>query len=89
MVSFGLGALSDVVMTDRMEDSMQRRAHLPVSDLALGSGKAQGPRPPQRGQLPAPKPAHRDLRPPRALPNLDRSRPAVNIPQRRRMGVQR
>ncbi|WP_437806879.1 hypothetical protein [Sorangium sp. So ce1078] len=68
---------------------MQRRAHLPVSDLALGSAKTQDPRPPQKGQLPAPKPAHRDLRQPRALPNLERSRPAVNIPQRRRMGVQR
>ncbi|AUX34508.1 hypothetical protein SOCE836_066820 [Sorangium cellulosum] len=70
-----------------MEDSMQRRAHLPVSDLALGSAKSPDQRPAQRGQLPAQKPAHRDPRPPRALPNLDRSRPAVNIPQRRRMGV--
>lgn len=63
---------------------MQRRAHLPVSDLALGSAKSPDQRPAQRGQLPAQKPAHRDPRPPRALPNLDRSRPAVNIPQRRR-----
>ncbi len=68
---------------------MQRRAHLPVSDLALGSAKTPDPRPPQRGQPPAPKPAHRDIRPPRALPSQDRARPAVNIPQRRRMGVQR
>ncbi|KYF61800.1 hypothetical protein BE04_34325 [Sorangium cellulosum] len=66
---------------------MQRRAHLPISDLALGSAKSPDQRPAQRGQPPAPKPAHRDPRPPRGLSNLDRSRPTVNIPQRRRMGV--
>ncbi|WP_437739560.1 hypothetical protein WMF39_27985 [Sorangium sp. So ce1504] len=67
----------------------ERPAHLPERALQLGSAKTPEQRPPQAGHAPAPKPAHREPRRPSKLPNQDRSRPALNIPQRRRMGVQR
>ncbi|WP_437707900.1 hypothetical protein WMF45_28675 [Sorangium sp. So ce448] len=67
----------------------ERPAHLPERAQELGSAKTPERRPPQTGHVPAPRPAHREPRPPSKLPNQDRSRPALNIPQRRRMGVQR
>ncbi|WP_155798137.1 hypothetical protein [Sorangium cellulosum] len=68
---------------------MQRRAPFPDGHLELGSARTPVRRPPPKGPLPAQKPMDREPRPPARLPNVDRSRPAVNIPQRRRMGVQR
>lgn len=67
----------------------ERPAHPPEFALQLGSAKTPERRPPQTGPVPAPRPAHREPRPPSKLPHQDRSRPALNIPQRRRMGVQR
>ncbi|WP_437284523.1 hypothetical protein [Sorangium sp. So ce406] len=68
---------------------MQRRAHFPDGHLELGSARTPVRRPPPRGPLPAQKPMDREPRPPARHPNMDRARPTVNIPQRRRMGVQR
>ena len=94
-VSFSAGAVSAVVkiemieVIDRQEGPMQPITHLPAGHLELGSTRTTVRRPPPRGQLPGSKPIDREPRPPRRLPGMDRGRPTVNIPQRRRMGVQR